>query len=123
MPNSKPQRIQRRRTAGWRMPEGAVYVGRPSRWGNPFTVTHTSQGWTVTDDNDVEYDDWPTKRAAQLHAVSLFAELSVDYGISFDSDEARAELRGKDLCCWCPIDQPCHADVLLEIANDGEVAP
>lgn len=34
-----------------------------------------------------------------------------------DIDEIRAELRGHDLACWCPLDQPCHADVLLEIAN------
>ena len=32
-------------------------------------------------------------------------------------DRIKAELRGRDLCCWCPLDQPCHADVLLEIAN------
>ncbi len=32
-------------------------------------------------------------------------------------EEIRAELRGKDLACWCPLDGPCHADVLLEIAN------
>lgn len=35
-------------------------------------------------------------------------------------DDVRRELRGKDLVCWCPLDQPCHADVLLELANrDG----
>lgn len=37
---TRPQRIQRKRTKGWRMPEGAVYVGRPSRWGNPWSVGH-----------------------------------------------------------------------------------
>jgi hypothetical protein len=31
--------------------------------------------------------------------------------------EQMADLRGKNLACWCPLDQPCHADVLLEIAN------
>ena len=34
-----PKRIQRKRTAGWRMPENTVYVGRPTRWGNPYPVT------------------------------------------------------------------------------------
>jgi hypothetical protein len=34
------------------------------------------------------------------------------------ADRARAELRGHDLACWCPLDQPCHADVLLELANE-----
>lgn len=31
-----PTRIQRKRTKGWKMPEGAIYVGRPTQWGNPW---------------------------------------------------------------------------------------
>lgn len=83
--SAMPQRIQRRRTAGWRMPAGAIYVGRPSIWGNPWVVhVHTA-------------------RCGPDH---LWCPL-----------EIRAELRGRDLVCWCPLDQPCHADVLLELAN------
>lgn len=41
------QRIQRKRTKGWRMPEGAVYVGRPSLWGNPWTLTEIGVVWTM----------------------------------------------------------------------------
>ncbi len=84
-----PQRIQRKRTKGWRMPEGAVYVGRPSKWGNPFAVG----------------DD-----IAGLDATGFFAEFVAP---KLDL----RELRGKDLACWCRLDQPCHADVLLELAN------
>ena len=40
-----PQRIQRRRDKGWRMPEGAVYVGRPSPWGNPWPIDGEMQPW------------------------------------------------------------------------------
>jgi hypothetical protein len=78
---SAPKRIQLRRTKGWRKPEGAVVVARPSRWGNPYRIG-----------GDVD--------AAE--AVRQF----------------RDEL-GRDLACWCPLDEPCHADVLLELANRG----
>jgi Domain of unknown function (DUF4326) len=84
------KRIQRRRTKGWRMPEGAVYVGRPSRWGNPYRMF------------------------SPMGAVSLYrgwAHLQVRLrGSSWIEP-----LRGHDLACWCPLDQPCHADVLLEL--------
>jgi len=93
MPTSgKPKRIQRQRTKGWRMPEGAIYVGRPSRWGNPYRV------------EDV----------GREVAVQLFAEF---WGALELARDARRELRGRDLVCWCALDRPCHADVLLELAN------
>jgi len=92
----KPARIQRKRSKGWRMPDGAVYVGRPSRWGNPYKVSGAT-----------------TPLAA--------CELYRDYlRRAPDQDELRlgmSQLRGRDLACWCPLDQPCHADVLLELAN------
>ena len=134
-----PKRIQRKRTKGWRMPEGAVYVGRPSKWGNPFgieriphwpkwagrapwrVVARDGRVWTI--DNACkpivgrEAADHARKSAAAKAAVELFA-LHVgpmgDYEIERDDLEA---LRGHDLACWCPLDQPCHADVLLELAN------
>lgn len=92
----KPIRIQRKRTKGWRMPEGAVYVGRPTKWGNP----HEHGG-----------RDLCVRMYRQTIAGNVWT--------SPNKDEIRRELRGKDLACWCPIDQPCHADVLLEIANGG----
>ena len=90
-PLVSPRRIQRRRSKGWRMPDGAVYVGRPTRWGNPFASSDRAR--------DVrEYAEWLTRRPDIVEA-------------------ARRELRGKDLACWCPESQPCHADVLLRVAN------
>ena len=89
-----PKRIQRLRIKGWKMPLNAIYVGRPTRFGNPYTVK--------------EYGD-------AASAVSLFKAdqcSSQSY-----RRQVRAVLRGKDLACWCPLDQPCHADVLLKIAN------
>jgi hypothetical protein len=75
------------------MPENTIYVGRPSKWGNPFSVM---DGYS------------------QEEAVKLFRNALTEYPLD---ESAILELKGKNLCCWCPLDQPCHADVLLEIAN------
>ena len=101
-----PKRIQRKRTKGWKMPENCVYVGRPSRWGNPYRVGDPYP-WV----EEISID--------QEQAVFLFDEvgigLSIEQGMTVD--EWLAPLRGKDLACWCKLDAPCHADVLLRLAN------
>lgn len=107
-----PQRIQRKRTKGWRMPEGAVYVGRPTKFGNPFRVGQPNS------------DDCMTCATADEAVLKYRSELTT-FGadpcnsfIGCSLEAIHAELRGKDLACFCPLDQPCHADVLLELAND-----
>lgn len=135
---SAPKRIQRKRTKGWRMPEGAVYVGRPSKWGNPFTVTNGHrQGWLVWDDRDrlgwVDYetsggfmDSFQTQAEAVETSVathSVWLRAIVRSKDEKDPLADIAELAGRDLACWCPLDQPCHADVLLEIANSDTYSP
>lgn len=119
-----PKRIQRQRTKGWRMPEGAVYVGRPSRWGNSVRVgwkyltSPTLLPWRVPTARDIgAYDHGIVVERCPDAATAVAwyrpqAEAWVDNG-SLDL----APLRGRDLACWCPLDQPCHADVLLELAN------
>jgi hypothetical protein len=116
-----PKRIQRKRTKGWRMPEGAVYVGRPSKWGNPYEVRRSSDanGWLVI--------FHATERSHIVHGTHSRADARADaiarYRDWIDCVSApipEDELAGKDLACWCSIDQPCHADVLLEIANGDE---
>ena len=108
----RPTRIQMRRTNGWRKPEGAVYVGRPSRWGNHYRVG----------------DPDPVTGSPMDAAAVVFwfrADLDPLISASAPADRLliRQELRGRDLACWCPIKLPdcsrcpCHADVLLEIAN------
>lgn len=93
------------------MPEGAVYVGRPSRWGNPFEAGTLGQQGAV-DAFAVHiaayfgWDDREVRRAFHPWPVQ-----------SRSFDNWIAPLRGRDLACWCPLDQPCHADVLLELAN------
>jgi len=102
------KRIQRKRTKGWRMPEGTINVTRPCDWGNPFPV-----GAFVT----LEYvDDYGGTRITPALAVELFRAYVTERGWV---EQIRADLAGKDLMCWCALDAPCHADVLLEIANGG----
>ena len=88
------KRIQRQRTKGWRMPAGAVYVGRPTRWGNPYRPN-----WAISLVDSVNaYRGWANRQLRQ-------------------DDDWLPPLRGKDLVCWCPLDQPCHADILLDLAR------
>jgi len=104
-PRSVPKRIQRKRTKGWRMPEGAVYVGRPTQWGNPFKAGDTDP-----------VHGCPMLRGEAVAAFIEWLNEEEDGWVVADQ-ESLAPLRGKDLVCWCPLNQPCHADVLLEIAN------
>ena len=112
-----PTRIQRKRAKGWQMPEGAVYVGRPTKWGNPFSIELARDfhaGFGPPDDGGT-----PRETAVQWFREWLRGEWSEDRELPNPptDDEIRAELHGKDLACWCPIGQCCHADVLIEIAN------
>jgi hypothetical protein len=93
-----PKRIQLRRTKGWRKPDGAIVVVRPSKWGNPYRL-----------DRGITRDEVVRRFGLDRH----------QFGYPSD-EEVRAELAGHDLACFCPLDQPCHADVLLRIANDRE---
>jgi hypothetical protein len=102
-------RIQLRRTAGWRKPEGAIVVARPSKWGNPYKVGGTFQ-----------HDGVQSTVRDRAHAVVLYRNwLDGQLHIA----DVVAELSGHDLACWCPlVDEtgspvPCHADVLLALAN------
>ena len=100
---NQPKRIQRKRTKGWKMPDGAVYVGRPTKWGNPY-VAYDSQG------------------RSEVVAAYRSHFWKKDGKWRFDASSLDVnELRGKDLACWCPLGQPCHADVLLEIANSNDL--
>ena len=102
MPDA-PRRIQQRRTAGWRKPEGAIAVGRGTKWGNPFPVG-----------SPVRIEGGPEVLVDQDLAVGLYAAYVRHNRME---GRIRAELRGRDLMCWCPEGVRCHGDVLLAIAN------
>ena len=105
-----PARVQRKRSKGWTMPENTVYVGRPGPFGNTFKVGE--QKWVHRDNDGAVLIITP--QTAQ-EAVDSFREYYASNTLIREG--ARTELAGKNLACWCPIDQPCHADVLLEWAN------
>ncbi len=104
-----PKRIQRRRTKGWRVPEGAVNCTRPGRYGNQFRV-----------------DEYGVELAIRNHRRWARGVVAI-------GSKLFEPLRGKDLACWCHLCEahkdgkplgticsdcaPCHVDVLLEIAN------
>lgn len=144
MTDHAPTRIQLRRTKGWRKPEGAVVVARPSRWRNPYAIrrnrvpagphgsgqySETGPVWTVVHvdkwgmESGARWGAWDAKAEATLFAIDLF-RLSLDAAFAdLDGEHTRrfylGDLVGHDLACWCPLDAPCHADVLLDLANSG----
>lgn len=98
-----PKRIQRKRTKGWKMPENTVYVGRPTKWGNPYLISsRINQG--------LDRQEAVNRYRAWVMACNHLSTLDVK--------RIKAELRGKNLACWCNPYLPCHADVLLQIANE-----
>lgn len=104
-----PRRIQRRRAKGWQMPEGAVSVTRPGPWGNPFVVGL----------------DGSHEECVRLYRLLMSGLVCLTCRTSVQVQQERrrytlkylAALRGKDLVCWCRLDQDCHADTLLVLAN------
>ena len=104
---TRPQRVQLSRIKGWKMPANTVKVDRTTKWGNPFVVGKPGGVYTA-------------KVVDRRHAWQLYRSVAIDNEKLVT--EAQAELRGKNLACWCPKDDPyedvCHAAVLLEIAND-----
>jgi|SRR5699024_10206423 len=110
-----PKRIQRKRTKGWKMPENTVYVGRPTKWGNPYMVrAGLVSGYDLIDvDNNYKVLAKYAYRDKALRDAVRWYEQWVKNHPSLIS-----AVKGKDLACWCPLDKPCHADVLLKLANE-----
>ena|SRR3990167_1253827 len=126
--SEQPKRIQRKRSKGWRMPAGAVYVGRPTKWGNKFRVgghykrdvhggiPRMGLRFVFLEAFEGHHDATYTTLRTRAEAVEWYRW----YLGTFVEDQRAVmfrALRGKDLACWCPLEQPCHADVLLELAN------
>jgi hypothetical protein len=102
-----PERIQLRRTKGWRKPAGVISVVRGTDWGNPYRI---GDDFALSSYSAYGQQGTITRPIAVL-LFRVWIELR---GFA---PQIRRELVGRDLACWCPLDQPCHADVLLEIAN------
>jgi hypothetical protein len=106
---SDPIRVQLSRRKGWRMPDNTVTVARPGPWGNPFVVgKHGDAAYCV--------DLYKALLAGLLRVGTDPDIAALERTRQFVAENA-AELSGKNLACWCKPGAPCHADVLLEIAN------
>ncbi len=103
-----PMRVRLSRAKGWRMPPNTVKVDRSTRWGNPFVVG---------------------EHGTRTECVELFTKLLAGYvcmstgnvreqmAYRATAEQHSGELAGRNLACWCSLDGPCHADVLLRYAN------
>jgi len=136
------------------MPDGAIYVGRPSPWGNPWPINGEMQPWlaialgergdprgrrigsliafrwwitgmverfpipvkTNDEGGAFEYSDGTVRSVSDI-VVGMGVMMLERAPIAVPVIPDLAPLRGHDLACWCPLDQPCHADILLELAN------
>jgi hypothetical protein len=123
-----PKRIQRRRTKGWRKPEGVVNVTRPGKWGNPFKIGGWYRMGTGGDGMMFTHVLVVNEQYCAGHTLIKDAQMAVDWFrryrelYPFKESELNT-LRGKDLMCYCGPEAPCHADVLLELANPEEIKP
>lgn len=118
--SDKPMRIQLSRAKGWRMPPNTVKVDRSTRWGNPWIWTEFYRPGNNTQEDAVS-EAVRRFRAAVIGFESNGAfcrpVANPESTIGRIISDAPLLLRGKNLACWCPPGCPCHADVLLEIAN------
>jgi hypothetical protein len=96
---SAPPRVYSKRKGAEAPPPGSVYVGRPTIWGSPFVM----QG-----------------ERTRNHSIDCYRRWIMAPEQAPLRERARLELRGKDLVCWC-APKPCHADVLLEVANTSDI--
>lgn len=138
------------------MPENTVYVGRPTKWGNPFVVDSDWLLWAGLALGFMGDADGRRRAAVEFHRAWItgtplrFVKVEAGGEIAFENARTRKtvlvsadeyvrglgatfaglygaptlperptveELRGKSLACFCPVGHPCHADVLLELAN------
>lgn len=105
------QRIQRKRTKGWRKPANTVIVSRPGVWGNPFRV----------DDLGAEEAVKRYRECILNNAMAYYYFDEIQATLEFNRfkwiSENLGQLRGKNLACFCSLSNCCHADVLIELSN------
>ncbi len=114
----KPQRIRLSRRAGFKLQEAslalnglpAIMVSRPTRWGNPFKIGDLCHKGPAYSGRTFKIED--AAMACKLFEAHMFNQRS--------ASELIFPLRGKNLACWCALDQPCHADILIKLANQGK---
>lgn len=137
-----PRRVRLSRAKGWRIPANTVKVDRSTKWGNPFIVGAASgifdgQGGRplgMRDQVEILVPSLSLEQAIDFYRDMVQGFITPEmYPHGHDwtrrfhermrghpAEMVRCYLRGKNLACWCALDQPCHADVLLEIASSPD---
>ena len=118
----EPIRVQRKRVKGWKMPENTLSVTRPGKWGNPFRVEEMYR-----QDGIMLYG---VKTSVMECVETLIRNCRPAYELKSDAVQASINcfeiyitgkdlsvLKGKNLACFCLLENACHADILLELAN------
>ena len=115
------KRIQRKRTKGWKMPKNAKYIGRPTKWGNPFKLS--PDGWILYYKTGkligIPWCYWSVscgfeiKDVVELYGLWIDGKLQKDHP-HLPTPPSIEELKGMDLACFCSLSAPCHVDVILE---------
>lgn len=119
-----PVRVQRKRVKGWKMPPNTVSVTRPGRWGNPFKIGDLIKIGNGKKQGEFsylkclypKYNDGSFKELKNSEdVIAAYKEYVTKY-----PSKDMIELKGKNLACFCPLDKPCHADILLEVVSNME---
>ena len=125
------KRIQRKRTKGWKMPPNTIYVGRPTKWGNPFKIgvlhnltlyllgSRKNKKGLIKDSHLIREGKFFIDRKLSLEMYNnMLVESFLKRAFNPMWRIELKNLKGKNLACWCPLSEPCHADILLKIANN-----
>lgn len=114
---TKPQRLTRSRKRGSKMPENAIYVGRPTLWGNPFSIDHFGHAKCV-----ILHASWLNGQIGDLMMEQLAfcpKEIETLHRKRTLTLQRLHRLAGHDLVCWCPQSSDwCHATTLIDMAQD-----
>lgn len=118
-----PIRVQRKRVKGWRMPENTINVTRPGRWGNPFKIGNYYRIGRTGFMSPCHPDTIAEAKNDGVHVFVSDNKIAVELYEKYLKQlmfppPIKQELKGKNLACFCALDQPCHADVLIRIANE-----
>lgn len=112
----QPRRLQRSRRKGTRTPDGVIYAGRPSWFGNPFQSKRFGHARSVT-----LYGLWIERRLGALSLGKLgFSPHEIDALARWRHrlDRELPRLFGRDVECWCPVSSRwCHVDIPMAYAE------
>jgi hypothetical protein len=115
------KRIQRKRIKGWKMPENAKYVGRPTKWGNPFKLSPDGCILYYNSERliDSQWCNWSENGGFEIKDVVGLYKQWLDGKLQKEhpylpKPPSIEELKGKDLACFCSLSSPCHVDAILE---------